>query len=533
VLFGRTVTELRRAQIRPLWSAEPAHEVLSSLESRFEHEWPWRNRLGPSAAAVLVGVIAACAIGLFSSHLQAIPIALLSLLPVFAHVRHVGLRRALTEPTPAAFIVAFYVLVFPLRGLVMAASHYTDVLFGHSAVTARDLENVLALASIGTTLLIEGYYFTAGRKYPVATPSRLRAEVLPCPMQVVRLAGLLAFIALVGLVLVISRYGGIGGAQAALLSHAKGPLSSDTNPADSAWQLFAGPAVWCAAYVAANRATVGTLRLLFGGVAVVILAAMFVVYGSRLNATLALVGAWIVFHYSGGRVSVPLVLAIVPLFALLSLAVLSSRETTPAPRLPLIERYSRIAAYGVLDVSLAVSQEATTLRHDLSAPNRWLDLPGYLVPSALWHGRPDINARRLDVYVARAIGNQNDLNTGFPPTYLMEDWLLGGWPLLLVMSALGGIALGWLDKKLVGQGANLTAGRLFAYCFLVTAAFGYYKDGDILTSTVGDVRTALYLGVLLAVTGAWSVRLTSPPQRGADRGGSAPVTRPSGAVGAA
>jgi hypothetical protein len=217
-------------------------------------------------------------------------------------------------------------------------------------------------------------------------------------------------------------------------------------------------------------------------------------------------GAWIVYYYMGGRVRLSLVLLIVPIFVIVSVVVLSARAGGPTAHQSRVERYSRIASYGVLDVSLAVRNNPTDLRRELSRPNRWLDLPGYLVPSFVWHGRPDINKQRLDIFVARAVGTANDQNTGFPPTYLTEGWLLGGWPLVLVLSALGGVGLGWAARKLTGSVTSLTPGRLLAYCYIVTAAFNYYKDGDLLTSTAGDVRTAIYLSILLAITGVWSVR---------------------------
>jgi hypothetical protein len=459
----------------------------------------------PVLAAYALATITAAGIGWESKYLEPLLIGLVTLLPIFAHVRHVGLRRAIAEPTPITLIVAFYLFVFPLRGLVIAASGYRDILFVHRAVTGRDLTEVLFMASAGTTVLVETYYAVVKRSVAPLNAQELRSLAVPSSRQVILLAKVLAFLSLAGLLGVLVRYGGISGAQAALLSHTKGPLTSNTNATDSAWQLFAGPAVWCASYIAVNRATPSRIRAVFAGVTVIILTAMLTVYGSRLNVILGLTGAWIVYHYAGGRVRVSVVLLMVPLFALLSVVVLSSRTGGLNGHVSAVERYSRIAGYGALDVSLAVRQQPDAIRMQLSKPNRWLDLPGYLVPSALWHGRPNIGKQRLDLFVARAVGTVNDQNTGFPPTYLTEDWLLGGWPLLLVLSAAGGAALGWVVRKLVADAKSLTPGKLLAYCYIVSSAFSYYKDGDLLTSAVGDVRTGIYLAILLYVTGVWSV----------------------------
>lgn len=473
-------------------------------------EAQFKPRHWPSASAKLLlpyvaGCAAAAAIGLASNHLAPVLVGLAALLPVLAHVRHVGPRRAVTEPSPILFIVAFYFFVFPLRGLVIATSGYTDVIFGHRAVTGAELAKVLLLASMGTTALVEGYYFTKEKNAGAASSDR-RWIAPAAPEQVVRLALILVALAGAGLGAVLLKYGGIAGAQAALLSHTAGPLTSDTSLTDSAWQLFAQPAVWCAAYVAASRSTDVRTRAVFGTVVLVLVIAMLLVYGSRLGALLGLTGAWIVFHYSGGRVPIRAVLAGGILFGVVSVIVVGSRSSTPAPGISRVEHYSRIAGYGMLDVSLAIVQDPTTLHEEITRANRWLDFPGYLVPSFLWPGRPNLNAQRLDIFVARAIGGPNDKNTGFPPSYLMEDWLLGGWWLVLVLSPLGGLGLGWVDRKLVGDGAKLTPGKLLAYTFVATQAFNYYKDGDLLTSAIGDVRLGVYLSLLLWITGVWGIR---------------------------
>lgn len=466
----------------------------------------------PVGLVYLLGAAAAATIGLTSGHLEPVVVGLFSLLPVFSHVRHVGVRRAITEPRPVTFIVAFYFLVFPLRALVVAANHYTDVLFVHSAVTSADLTEVLFLASAGTTMLVECYYLFVGSG-PVGRPAAEgKLMMTPTPRQVIYLSTLLTALAIAGLLGVIAKYGGLSGAEAALSTHAKATPTSTTSLTGSAWSIFAEPAVWCAAYVVANRATSSVTRSIVAVFAILILAAMLVLYGSRLNAILALVGAWVVFHYSGGRVPLTLVLAFIPVFGVVSAVIVGSRAGGTASNISTVERYSRIAGYGALDVSLALWERPAVVRQDLTRPNRWLDLPGYLVPSQLWPGRPDINAQRLDVFVAQAIGTADDRNAGFPPTYLMEDWLLGGWPLVLVLSAVGGAALGWADRKLVRGGRTLTPGRLFAYCFLITSAFDYYKDGDMVTTFVGDTRSAVYLGALLLITGVWAVRLRASPE---------------------
>jgi hypothetical protein len=458
-------------------------------------------------AIYVSAIVAAGVVGIAADDLAPALVGAATLLPVASLVRHTGVRGALTEPTPALFIVGFYVAVFPLRALVIAASGYDDLILPSGPLGAAKMVPLLLLASAGTTLLVESYYFMVRPRGPFSPPTPEDRWVnRSLSWHTVALSGALAFLAVAGLAGVLVRYGGISAAQSALLSHSKGALTaSGASLTASAWELFAAPAVWCAACVALHRnAAMGT-RTAFAGIGVLLLVAMLVVYGSRLEVVLGLIGVWIAFNQSGRRVPAWVVLAGLPVLVVVSAIVLSARETATARGETPAEHYSRILGYGVLDVSLLVWHEPDAVRSDLRQPNRWLDLPGYLVPAQLWPGRPDIDSQRLDVYVARAVGTQNDQETGFPITFLMEGWLLGGWLGALLLAALTGGLIGFADGK-VRRVSAVSVGGVLAQCFIATVAFGYYKDGDILTSFTGDFRQAVYLAILVAVTGVWSPR---------------------------
>jgi len=452
----------------------------------------------------IFGYVVALLLGLGSGHLAPVVVGVGTLLPVFSHVRHVGLRRAIAEPSAATIIVGFYLLVFPLRGLVIAARGYTDVLLVRGPVSGADLATELLLASLATTVLVEAYYLLVGRRPLQASVPRQDALVVRPPHAgVTRLAVIIGVLALAALFGVLVQYGGLSGAQAALLSHGKeSMLQGPSSISISAWAILSAPAVWCAACVAVDTTRAGLARTIFVFEAVFIIVAQLVVFGSRLDAILALIGAWIVFHYSGRTIPAKRVLVAIPVLILLSLPIVSERPGGNNVRLPAIEQYSRIAGYGVLDASLAVRQDPAGIRRKLTNAQRWLDLPAYLVPAAIWPGRPNIQTRRLDLYVAQTLGTLNDQATGFPTTYVTEAWLLGGWPVVLLMSALFGALLGWLHRKLV-TGLGGSPASLLSYCFIVTLAFSYYKDGDALVTFVGNSRAAVYLGLAMLATGVW------------------------------
>lgn len=468
------------------------------------------TRWKPGARAGIVAV--AILLGLATSRLDLIPllVGVATLLPLASHVRWVGLRRAITEPSVVTIIVFFYLSVFPQRGLAITLNDFADVRFALTAADA-DLAWALLLASLGTTALVEAFHFveTRGGTRAFEEPARRSGT----RFGVVPLAILLGALTLLALVALLLENGGLAGAQSAFLSHSKSDALEARSFALSLWSTAAVPAVWCATY-AALAARKRTVRVSFMIVAVVIVLAMVIVFGSRLDALLALAGAWVVLHYNRRTVPVWAVLASAALIVLISVPIVSQRDGGQVTGLSAYEKYSRIASYGVLDASLAVQESPGDLRRKLTDRDRWLALPLYLVPSSLWPGKPSIDTVRMDVLVAQSIGTTNQQDTGFPTSYVTELWLYGGWPAVLLASIGLGALLGALHRTLVGpHSTRAKPAALLWYCVVVLAGFSYYKDGDLLMTAVGSGRTAIYLGGAMLITGAW----TPFADRGAER----------------
>ena len=446
----------------------------------------------------VLAVAAALLIGVESSHLIAVVIGLATLLPLFSHVRHVGVRDALAEPSAVTIIVFFYLLWFPVRALVIAASGYRDLTLLPGVVSSGEMVAVLLLASVANTALVESYYVALGRRF--APQPKLTSAALP-QQGVVTLATILACISVVSLAGVLVQFGGLSGAEAAFLHHSTlAAIQGKTSIAESGWGIFATPTVWCTAYVAANAGPPKWLRVAFTLVATLIIITALV-YGSRLTALYGLVGVWVVLYYSGWRIPARLIIALVTLGILLSEPIVSGRTLDSAPRLSVLERYSRLTGYGVLDVSLALYQEPQETRAELMQPDRWLDLPAYFVPAVLWPGRPNLYARRFGLYVAQNLGNVNDKATGFASTYVMEGWLIGGWPATLIISILFGAFLGRARRRLVGSPGRPSPAAVLTYCFVVTLGWAYYEGGDIVSTIVGEGRIVIYLVGLMFITG--------------------------------
>lgn len=469
----------------------------------------WGQVAGVLLTALLIAgaaLIAAVAPGVATTAL----VAAATLLPVLVHARHVGWRGFAGEPSAATIIVLFYVFVFPLRGLVIALSGYADVdLIAGGLTNARALAIELLIASAGTAVLVEAFHRgarswnTAGRTRPWQSG---RSQDPAAPALTLLAAGLLA-LSMVALVGVLARYGGVGGAKAALLSHSKdASLQGGEGAASSVWSIFAVPAVWVGAGATANRHVDGWIRWTIAAGVLIVLGAQLLVYGSRLNALLALLGAWVVTHHAGRQIPSRVLLGAIPVAILVSVPILGQRPGGIKQNLSTVEIYSRIAGYSVLDSSLAVRQTPDQIRHQLSDPQRWVDLPAYFAPSVLYPGKPNINTRRLDLFVAQNLGNQNQQDTGFPTTYITEWWLLAGVPGVLMASLLAGFALGRLQRRVLGpapRGAHPPWMRILVHAFVVTTAFTYFKDGDLLTTFVGEARAAVYLSLAALLCGLW------------------------------
>lgn len=487
-----------------------------------------RDSRALTVALAVLGVAAAASVGYAATLGVTGAVALATLLPLVSHVRWVGPRRAFSEPSAVTIVLVFYLFIFPLRGLAMAASNYEHLEYILRGVTPSEVANALLLASLATTLFVEAFHLARRSREPEPRP----ASAAPAEgTALTSLALLLGAIAVASLALIIVGSNGLRGAQETYLSHSKTEAAEARSFAGSLWQTLSVPALWCAAFVALNRRESQSIRLMLVGCAFVIAGATLLVFGSRLNLLLALMGVWAIYHHSRRAISPLVILAAIPVIILVSIPIVKQRSggdvfSVGTYGLSTYERYSRLTSYSVLEASLAVRQQPEELRERLTNPDRWLRLPGYLVPSALWPGKPDFEQQRLDGLVARTFGTRNQSDSGYPTGFMTEVWMYGGWPLALLVAALAGALAGWLHRRLVGAwAAHASGAALIAHCFVLTAAFSYYKDGDILMNVVSVTRAGIYLGVAMALTGAWTLwRRTHPPRAAvAPRSGVSPT----------
>lgn len=456
-----------------------------------------RVNVAAGAAALCLAAVAGVFIGTVADLAFIAAIGLASLAPLFSHVRWVGWRHAITQPTPATMIVLFYLATFPQRALVVVLDGYDNVLFTPFPVTFQETLLTLMLGAAATTALVEAFHFASRRSVP-----RDSRETSDPRMdgRVVALALMLQSVSLLALFVLVRENGGIAGTISVFSSHDKESFAAARSLALSFWASFSLPSLWAAGAVVVRRTVTNPTK---GGVLVlagVIIAAQIVLFGSRLQVLLGLVGIWAIWFYAGRRIAPAVVVGALIALVAVSIPILNSRSGGQDLRVPAHARYSTLVGYSIFDISLAIRQRPGTVRRELEDPERWSTLPVFLVP--FWPNRPDLTPLRGDAIAAREFGAPNQQNSGFPSTFITEAWLLAGWPGALIWAAIVGAALGALHRRLVGRGPPSPASLLW-YAYVVTAGFNYYKDGDTFGSIIGDWRIAMYLGVSMIVCGVW------------------------------
>lgn len=438
--------------------------------------------------AVLGGAFAASSLGLMAA------VAAVALAPPAAHVWRVGWRRAITEPTPAAIIVLFYLAVFPQRALTIALGGYEDVLFVPLPTDGQELAAVLLLASVVTTAIVLGFHTIAKDTRPGLTLTK--------PRPVAALGFALQGLALAALLGVLAENGGPSGVIASFASHDTELATAARSTAYSLWITFAAPAIWGTALVMATPGVKRDARLLIllGGACICF--AQIILFGSRLQMTLGLIGAWAVWYYAGRRVS-PRAVAIAGLaLVLVSIPVLANRGDglTQRERLqPTHVRVSEIVGYGILDVSLAVQQRPERIERAWRCEECWTSLPWALIP---FGPEPNTRDQLHTIAIVRAFGAPNQQNSGFPASTVTEAWIAGGWVLAPFWGLGLGLLAGWFHTRLVGRSVVTAAGLMF-YALVVANSFTIFKDGNLNGAVVLVWRTTLYLAVPMLLTGVW------------------------------
>lgn len=462
------------------------------------------RRLGRSDIAItLVGLATSAVVGYAGLRAVSVAIGVLTLLPVAIHLRVVGWSRAFSEPSAATIVVLFYLSVFPLRALAFVAGGASPEGFLLGSLKSEQLTQALLVAAFWTSLFVACFHRAARSRTRAVAP---RVDLATRQRNILYLAGLLMLASLIALPALVAQAGGLSGAISAYSSHSKDVRQSLGSSATSVWASCSIPAIWCTALVLAHPGYGRRAKLLMGGCAATILAAQLVIFGSRLNAILSLIGVWVVYDMHGRRPSLRAVAVSALILVAASVPILASRTGGPVnDATSTIGQYSAILGYSVLDISLAVEQRPDEVRREATAGSRWSHLPGYMLPHFLGFKRHDFEKDRMDAYVVRAYGTPVQQDSGFPMSATTESWLYGGWIGVAIVGVLAGFLFGGLQRILWSEGVA-SGPRVIWACFATASAFSYFKDGDVFSRVVSDWRSAEILAAAMVASGVWALR---------------------------
>lgn len=427
----------------------------------------------------------------------------LAVVPALAiSVAHLGLQRLRSrpplEPNAVLVILSAYWLFYPARAVVLAVSpEAADYSVLRGSVSLEAVATLLIAAHCLSAGLVATYHGCAGR-----TQRALVGATQPAPngSSARRVAILLTTVAASGLLLIIVAVGGLADAYALFAPHARGTAIAGLGSVGlSLWSLFSVPAAICLYGAACSQPRKSFARRAFLIAFVGLLAAMLLIFGSRLSATLVLLAILVVHHKLYRSIPWLRILAALPALLLVSEAVVGARSATSAAPPSLLLRTSNNISYSVLDVGVAVLSDHSGLQAEIRDPARLAQLPGNLIPRFLRTRTQDLSASRLDARVADHIGVFSQrTTTGYPPSTVAESFVDGG---DLACLAAGGL-LGTLAAALTWLLDRVAPRSFLATCWsglVVALAFNLYKDGDLVTSVLSDLRLAAYLAAATLV----------------------------------
>lgn len=90
--------------------------------------------------------------------------------------------------------------------------------------------------------------------------------------------------------------------------------------------------------------------------------------------------------------------------------------------------------------------------------------------------------------------------TGFPSSMFAEWHVLGGWLAVVLAGAFVGFVASILDQWYSHQTRNVAT--TIIYVSLFVAGVLYFKDGDLVMSTVGTIKSLALVTVVCVILGA-------------------------------
>lgn len=410
-----------------------------------------------------------------------------------------------------SWFVSFPHAVFFGFGGLWFGAHQDTAFPRLGEISPVEVLNVVLAASLLSTVLVTSIEFGRGiRSEPLRDDDARSAAALRS--TAVALFGA----ATLGAAIAILSFGGLSGARAALLLHAKGSIAQ-TGVGGTLWGMFALPAVlvaWCGAR-GAGRATWRSASSL-AAIGIVLFVGVYV-FGSRLLLVLTAIGILAMHLRSEFRWPKIRHIAVFALSGLvISTAVLAVRASVSGNTSGSV---AQSITYSVLDATTSAlrSPELPVQFGDAGRVSTGLAVA---VPGP-WTDGQTVHDARVDVMVVRAIGNpaqaaSSGIPISLPGFLLVYPGFVAAAPIVLVV----GYVIGRVDRRFYRR----VAGRwLPLYGLWACGVFTVFKDGDILLGVGAELRRTAYIAGLISVCSAISGRRkgigTESSRSGADKEG--------------
>lgn len=400
-----------------------------------------------------------------------------------------------SSATPSTVIAMSSILFYSL-GFIQLRLYPQSHTFVVGQYPVESIEWVLRVGILGAVALHGGAIIGEGWR-PTYRQQRTRIESKRSGVDgtaAVCTAAVLSCLALGGLAATVAKFGSLRAASDAFAVHDRTVgVAAAAGVGNSAWSIFAVPAICACAVVFFTRATRRVLVVwaAFASAAIILLASITIM-SARLTFVVGVLSVFAVRYWVNRRsIRVVEALTFCVAFLVLSLSVLKLRPGYA--REPLALEVLKILDYAVANVAAGLNLRAQFVDFHVYTRER----VGVLLLSGVPGLKPsagEISESRLDVVVARTIGSSAQASsTGLPPSLPISMTMLFGVMGAFIALSCIGFTFGLFSNCLLSMGSSISG---VYYGLIVAFAFNAFKGGDLVLDLVGEIRRWAYVGVI-------------------------------------
>jgi len=387
-------------------------------------------------------------------------------------------------------ILAYYFLFFVLSGSYLLFYRDAKLL-----IVVKEGAGTPVIIGVGIAMFffVVGYFLLNGkRKNALATNLQLGQSN---DFRIFQLALFFLFLAYLGQILLWVEFGSIEGIRVQYILHQKSFNPSTLEKFGSMlWSTFHPFGIWLSAMAYAENTKNRVRGIFFAIVSVLAIIISIYIFGSRTQLLIIGSGVVLIYHWKIKRISWSKLALVIPFLIALSVWVVGYRTDNVVEWN--LEIIFNNLGHSVLDVFIGIYNYPIPKDFVLDY-QRWLQLPVSLIPRFIWPDKPIMSITRLDWLIADFFrGRTGQTETGYPASMFAEWYVLGGWPLVMVISFSFGLMVNAVDRWFLSKIHNNN--YIFVYIPVFVSLLSYFKDGDIVMSMSSSLKS-LTLGILIFV----------------------------------